>query len=69
LDVIGMVSIFTYGFDVAEKAFRDASVNFLSLTNFETLVELAIEKGIVSKEQEVILLDWRRNPGLWQGVS
>jgi len=68
LDVIGMVSIFTYGFDVAQKAFDEAKLDYASLTNYGTLVELAIEKGIVSAEQEMILLNWRSNPAAWQGV-
>jgi orotate phosphoribosyltransferase len=68
LDVIGMVSIFTYGFDVAKKAFEEAKISYTSLTNYETLVKLAIEKGIVSAEQEMILLNWRSNPAEWKGV-
>ena len=68
LDVIGMVSIFTYGFDVAKKAFDDAGIIYTSLTNYETLVQLAIEKGIVSAKQEMILLNWRSNPAEWKGV-
>ena len=68
LDVIGMVSIFTYGFDVAKKAFDDAGIIYTSLTNYETLVQLAIEKGIVSAKQEMILLNWRSSPAEWKGV-
>ena len=68
LHVIGMVSIFTYGFDVAKKAFDDAGIIYTSLTNYETLVQLAIEKGIVSAKQEMILLNWRSNPAEWKGV-
>ncbi len=68
LDVIGMVSIFTYGFDVAKNAFDDAGITYTSLTNYETLVQLAIEKGIVSAKQEMILLNWRSNPAEWNGV-
>jgi orotate phosphoribosyltransferase len=68
LQVIGMVSIFTYGFDVAQKAFDDAKIDYASLTNYETLVQLAIEKGIVSAEQEKILLNWRSDPAAWKPV-
>ena len=66
LQVIGMVSIFTYGFDVAQKAFADAGIKYASLTNYEMLVQLAIEKGIVSAEQEMILLNWRSKPAEWK---
>jgi orotate phosphoribosyltransferase len=68
LAVAGMVSIFSYGFSIAERAFKDAGVSFTSLTNYQTLVQLAIEKGIVSAEQEMILLNWRSNPAEWKGV-
>ncbi len=69
LEVIGMVSIFNYGFDVAKKSFEDGAVPFHSLTNYETLISLAIEKKIVSADQEAILLNWKTDPGNWKGVS
>jgi orotate phosphoribosyltransferase len=39
VEVIGMVSIFTYGFDIADKAFEAAGVRYLSLTNYNSLIE------------------------------
>ncbi|HEX6193638.1 MAG TPA: orotate phosphoribosyltransferase [Chitinophagaceae bacterium] len=68
LDVIGMVSIFTYGFDVADKAFKDAGLVYRSLTNYENLIALAVSKGIVSPEQESVLLNWREDPANWKAV-
>ena len=64
-EVVGMVSIFNYGFDVAEKAFADAHVPYESLTNYSSLITLALEKGIVKKEMEEILLQWRKDPVSW----
>ncbi len=46
LEVIGMVSIFTYGFDAADKAFKEAGVSYVSLTNYPTLISLAVETAI-----------------------
>lgn len=63
--VEGMVSIFTYGFDVADKAFEDAGVPYQSLTNYATLIDAAMEKGLVTTEQEETLLNWRKNPSDW----
>ena len=63
--VIGMVSIFTYGFDIAEKAFADAKIPFESLTNYNSLIHLALEKGIVKKDMEDLLMQWRSNPAEW----
>jgi len=68
LNVIGMVSIFTYGFDAGRNAFQKAGVPYKSLTNYETLINLAIEKRLVSSEQQGILLKWREDPAGWKGV-
>ncbi len=68
LDVIGMVSIFTYGFPAATEAFHKASLPYHSLTNYPTLIELALEKGLVTAEQEGVLLKWRDDPANWKGV-
>lgn len=68
LEVIGMVSIFTYGFTIAAKTFADAGIKIISLTNYSTLIQLALEKGIVAPEVESILLQWRENPAEWNGL-
>lgn len=68
LDVIGMVSIFTYGFPVATENFQKAGLTLKSLTNYPTLVELGIEKQIFSRDQQEILLKWQVDPGNWQGI-
>ena len=66
VEVVGMVSIFTYGFDVATKAFAATGVNYTSLTNYATLIELAVEKGIVTAGQQNTLLNWRQDPANWK---
>lgn len=68
VEVIGMVSIFTYGFAVATEAFNKASLTCYSLTDYPSLISLAIEKGIVSAGQQEVLLKWRDDPGGWGGV-
>jgi len=68
LEVIGMVSIFNYGFEVADKAFADAGLSFKSLTNYPTLIELAVEKGMVSADQQQVLLNWSKDPSNWTGI-
>jgi orotate phosphoribosyltransferase len=68
VEVIGMVSIFTYGFDIAEKAFEAAGVRYISLTNYSTLIELAEENGTVSAEQQNTLLNWRKDPSNWNVI-
>jgi len=66
-EVMGMVSIFTYGFAVADDAFKAAGIPYESLTNYPTLINLALEKGIVSADQQNTLLNWSSNPSGWPG--
>jgi orotate phosphoribosyltransferase len=66
-DIIGMVAIFTYGFSAADEAFETAGVPLKTLTNYPTLIELAIEKGIVTPNQQKTLLNWSQSPATWQG--
>jgi orotate phosphoribosyltransferase len=68
VEVIGMVSIFTYDFPVASEAFVNAGLKYYPLTNYPVLIQLAIEKGIVSKDEEEILLKWRNDPANWKAV-
>lgn len=67
VEIIGMVAIFTYGFSVADKAFEEAGIPYRSLTNYPTLIELAIEKGIISADQQKTLLNWSADPANWSG--
>jgi orotate phosphoribosyltransferase len=69
LEVTGLCSIFTYGFPIATEAFKKASLNYYSLTNYPVLIELAVEKGLVTAAQQEILLNWRDDPANWKSVS
>lgn len=69
LEILGMVSIFTYGFDAADKACEAAGVRTVSLTNYPTLIELAIEKGLVGNEDQNTLLNWRSDPSNWRQTN
>ena len=68
VEVIGMVSIFTYGFAAATAAFAAAGVPYHSLTNYTQLINLAVVKGQVSAETEQLLINWRNDPASWQGI-
>lgn len=65
VEVAGMVSIFNYGFDVADKAFEEKNCKFISLTNYGAMITLGMEKGIVAAELEPLLLQWRSDPANW----
>ncbi len=67
VEVIGLVSIFNYGFTQAASAFNAAGIPFSSLTNYDILIEKALEKNIITESQLNTLLNWRLNPSQWQG--
>lgn len=67
VEVVGLVSIFNYGFEEAEEAFLRAGISYTSLTTYEILIQEAIEKNIVSPDQLNTLLNWRHNPSEWKG--
>ncbi len=68
LDVIGMVSIFTYGFIQAEEAFATKGIKMISLTNYEQILQLSIDKGVVTADLQNTLLNWRNDPANWKGI-
>ncbi|GMV78193.1 MAG: orotate phosphoribosyltransferase [Chitinophagaceae bacterium] len=69
LEVVGLVSIFTYQFPEAAKAFEDTGVKHISLTNYTNLITTALEKNMVAANMQTVLLEWRNNPSTWNGLS
>ncbi len=67
-EVLGMVAIFTYGFPKAEAGFKDAGCNLVTLSNYEVLVDLALETGYISAGNLETLREWRQSPETWRGV-
>jgi orotate phosphoribosyltransferase len=67
LEVIGLVSIFNYGFDAARQAFERSKTPYVSLSDYPTLIRLALEKGLVTQQEESILLKWSADPANWTG--
>ena len=63
--VLGMVAIFTYGFKVAEENFRKADCRLFTLSNFDTLMETAVETGYIKGSSLEILHRWMKNPETW----
>ena len=64
-EVIGMVASYTYGFPVAEKAFREANVKLVTLTNYEAVVNEALKTGYIREEDIATLHEWRKDPANW----
>ena len=65
-EVIGMVAAYTYGFPIAEKAFKDAKVPLVTLTNYEAVMEVALRTGYIEEEDVPTLNEWRKDPAHWE---
>ena len=65
VEVIGMVASFTYGFPVAEEAFREAAVKLITLSDYNAVVEQAAETGYIKEEEKAVLAEWRKDPSVW----
>ena len=65
VEVIGMVASFTYGFPVAEEAFREAGVKLITLSDYNAVVEQAAETGYIKEEEKAVLAEWRKDPSVW----
>lgn len=63
--VKGMVAIFTYGFDVATEAFRQANCPCYALSNYDVLIRRAVEEGYITKKDLDSLHAWRKDPAGW----
>ena len=66
-EVVGMVASYTYGFPVAEKAFEDAKVRLITLTNYEAVVAEAVKTGYITEDEVEVLHEWRKDPAHWNG--
>lgn len=61
-EVLGIASIFTYGMKKGLDRMKEANVKNISLSNFDTLVEIAAEEGYIKKEDISRLMAFRENP-------
>jgi orotate phosphoribosyltransferase len=63
LDLLGLFSIMTYGFPKAGRLFQDAGVNYFSLSDLDTVVEVALAQGIINKAEKDKVLEFRDRVG------
>lgn len=64
-NVLGMVAIFNYGFDIATQNFKNAALSLHTLSNYDNLLEQALDTGYITKEELQTLQKWRINPAEW----
>jgi orotate phosphoribosyltransferase len=65
-EVVGMLAIFTYGFEKAANNFDKADVNLITLSNYQALLEIASETGFISSNDIKLLEEWRKDPASWK---
>lgn len=65
IEVMGMVSIFTYGFDLAKQNFEEADCKYISLSDYPTMIEIAHTEGYITAGDIESLNKWREAPDMW----
>ncbi|MDG2498808.1 MAG: orotate phosphoribosyltransferase [Flavobacteriaceae bacterium] len=66
-NVKGMVAIFTYGFDVSKENFKTKNVDLFTLSNYESLLEQALDTNFINQSEVDELSKWNSNPSEWTG--
>jgi len=66
--VLGMAAIFTYGFQLADDNFKEAKCDLITLSDYSSLVDQAIDTGYISDQEIDALKKWREAPDKWQGI-
>lgn len=64
--VLGMVSIFSYGFDLASRNFYEADVSLITLCDYGHLLSQALQENYVDEDQLISLKAWRVDPANWR---
>lgn len=63
--VMGMVAIFSYNFDISRRAFEQANCELRTLSNYDALIEQAVECNYIQINDLDTLKEWRFNPESW----
>ncbi|MBB6461292.1 orotate phosphoribosyltransferase [Flammeovirga kamogawensis] len=65
IEVMGMLAIFTYGFDLSVNNFKEAGIPLVTLSNYNAMLELALEKDYIQANDLESLKSWRTSPSEW----
>lgn len=65
-NVVGLVSVFTYGLDLAEQNFAEAKCPMFSLCDYNALIQVALERGYILESDVDQLTEWRKDPANWK---
>lgn len=64
-DVLGVAAIFTYQLPSGVENFKEANLSFDTLTNYDELIEVAIENDYISESDRLLLQEWKKDPASW----
>jgi orotate phosphoribosyltransferase len=64
-EVSGLAALFTYGFDIADQAFADHTCQFITLSDYPSLIRFATEQHMIDAQSIAKLNEWRRDPAHW----
>ncbi len=64
-EVLGMVAIFSYGFEIADKNFADAGIKLACLSHYEALLPEAVAGNYIDGSTLKSLEEWRKSPSSW----
>ncbi len=66
-NVLGMLAIFSYGFNIAEDNFQKSECSLKTLTDYHTLIDIAVDTNYIEPDEIQTLEKWRQNPENWKG--
>lgn len=67
-EVVGLISVFTYGLPIAYRIFEEARIPFYSLSNYQDLIQYALSANILSKQELTELEAWSKDPQAWSDL-
>lgn len=65
--VMGMAAIFTYNFQLSFNNFKEANCELITLSDYDALVQQALDSSYISESEVSLIKDWRLDPGSWTG--
>lgn len=68
IKVKGMIAIFTYGFDIAAENFAKEDIQLQTLSNYESLLQQALETNYITEKELGTLSEWNSNPSEWNAI-
>ena len=66
-NVLGMAAIFTYNFQLSNTNFKEANCELLTLSDYDALVQQAVESSYISESEVALIKNWRLDPAAWTG--